>query len=1119
MATRFYGAFFLSVVALALATPAFAQTSGQFTGLVTDPSGGVVVSAKVTVTNPQTNFTRTEATNTSGVYNFPNLQPGVYNIRVEMQGFQAEIRSNVELQVQQVARLDFQLQVGAVSQAVEVTGGAPLLNTEDATIGTVIENQRIVDLPLNGRNFLQLVALSPNVSTAFANGGQSSSREGGDRSTQQLSISGNRREWNYFTLDGISNTDVNFNSYLFLPSIDALQEFKVETGVYSAEFGREVGQVNVSTKSGTNEYHGTLWEFLRNNKLDALPFGFTKVRPTSSPFKWNQYGFTLGGPIQIPKIFNGKNRLFFLANYEGFRLRNQTQGVYNVPSVAMRSGNFSELLPGTTIKDPLNNNVPFANNIIPTSRLDPISIGLLQFYPAPNQPGTSLVSNYLALDNNITNKDQFTSRIDFVESAKSNWYGRYSWDDEYILNPALDLNGHFTSTTAYQALIDNTRILKPTLVNEFRMGFNHFFNDIGGQLNNVRDPIKQLGIPVPDPPALAWGTPAVGILGFSGFGDDSNSPYVNNNTTFQWTDNVSWTRGTHSLKFGADIRRDRYNQEGNQFPRSSPGFQNQATGYGMADYMLGYMYNNADAAGLANTQLRATSQAYYVTDTWKVRSNLTVSVGLRYEFVPPWTDKHPNLLNAYIPLNAAVANITDPNLQPIFVRPGTGDFYQDMPIRFNPNLPVERTNSLLGSRLIGASYTNFAPRLGIAWSPSSKWTVRLGAGIFYAQDIGNAVFDMGRNFVGRFTVTESNHNLTWENPIAANGTTPCGNIAPLVCINQPLGLVHNHDHQTPYIEQYEANFQHQLSSSMVLEVGYLGTQGHVLQRFSYLANQPVLGPAPVAQRFPFPEWGLIQGVVNGGDSNYHSLAVKFTRRLANGLTILSGYTFSKSIDNGSGVRTLGTDGLFPQNAYCLSCERGRSIFDQRHRLVTSVVYDLPFGKGKAFLNQGIASKVVGGWQLNSIVTYGTGFPLTIVPGSDRSQTTTGYDRTNATGISPALGNPTPGEWFNIAAFSLQPLGTYGTAGRNVAQGPGIFDWDFSTLKNFYFTERRYLQFRFEVFNFLNHPNFGDPNNTLGNDKTDNNGVPIAGSGSFGTINSTRQGIDMRELQFSLKLIF
>ncbi len=364
----------IAAVWMALAMPSFGQTFGQITGLVTDPSGAVVVGAAVMVTNPQTSFTRQENTNGSGIYTFPNLLPGLYDVKVETQGFQAEIRRGVELQVEQVARLDFQLQVGAVAQTLEITTGAPLLNTEDATVGTVIENQRIVDLPLNGRNFLQLVALSPNVSAGFANGGQSSARLGGDRSSQQLSVSGNRREWNYYTLDGMDNTDVDFNSYLFLPSIDALQEFKVQTGVYSAEFGREIGQINVSTKSGTNEYHGTMWEFIRNNDIDALPFGFTSKVPTSAPLRWNQYGFTLGGPIQIPKLFNGKNRLFFMANYEAFREHNQTQSVYTNPSTAMWGGDFSQILPKPVITDPLANNQPFANNIIPTSRLDPISV-------------------------------------------------------------------------------------------------------------------------------------------------------------------------------------------------------------------------------------------------------------------------------------------------------------------------------------------------------------------------------------------------------------------------------------------------------------------------------------------------------------------------------------------------------------------------------------------------------------------------------------------------------------------------------------------------------------------------------------------------------------------------
>ncbi len=362
-----------------------------------------------------------------------------------------------------------------------------------------------------------------------------------------------------------------------------------------------------------------------------------------------------------------------------------------------------------------------------------------------------------------------------------------------------------------------------------------------------------------------------------------------------------------------------------------------------------------------------------------------------------------------------------------------------MPIRFNPNIPIAR-DGRLGDRLMQANYKNFAPRLGIAWSPTPKWTIRAGAGIFYVQDIGNAVFDMGRNFVGRFQPTENNHNLTWENPLGANGVNPCGTVPPLICVSQPLVLVHAYDRRTPYVEQYEFNVQRQIGNSTVVEVGYLGSQGHQLQRFAYLANQPLPGTTPVAQRWPFPEFGLIQGAVNGDDSNYHSLAAKVTRRYANGLTVLVSYTFSKAIDDSSGIRTLGSDPLFPQNSYCLSCDRGLAIFDQRQRFVTSVVYELPFGKGRKVLNQGLASHLIGGWGLNSIITKGSGFPQTIVPGSDRSQTTTGYDRItqparvgSSTILRQRSGSTSPPSRFSRSAPTETPAAT-SSSGRESSVG-------------------------------------------------------------------------------------
>ncbi len=331
----------LFLIGLVACFPAFGQTLGEITGEVKDSAAAAIVGARVTVTNTGTKATREAATNEAGIYSFPALQPGTYDVRVEHPGFRAAMNPNVELQVQQTARIDFNLQLGQVSDSVEITDSAVLLNTEDATVGTVIENKRIVELPLNGRDYLQLIALSPNVSAGFADGGQSDGRQGGTRANEQFSIAGQRREFNYFTLDGVDNTDVNFNTYIIQPSVDALQEFKVQTGIYPAEFGRATSQINVSTKPGGNRYHGSLFEFLRNDVVDAKPYDFSGSAPAKSPFKWNQYGFTLSGPISIPKLFNGRDRLFFMSNYDAFRERRQDNGLFSVPDNLMRNGDFS----------------------------------------------------------------------------------------------------------------------------------------------------------------------------------------------------------------------------------------------------------------------------------------------------------------------------------------------------------------------------------------------------------------------------------------------------------------------------------------------------------------------------------------------------------------------------------------------------------------------------------------------------------------------------------------------------------------------------------------------------------------------------------------------------------
>ena len=596
------------IVLLSSASFSSAQTFGQISGQVTDASGGILVGATVVVTNTETNAVREALTNSAGNYVFPNLLPGVYSLRVDLQGFQPKVMNKIELQVQQTVRLDVSLSLGSVEVAVEVSGTSPMINITDATVGTVVDNRQIVELPLNGRNFINLVSLSQNVSSDFAggNGGGASGRQGGDRTTQNFSIAGQRREYNHYTLDGIVNQDVNFNTYAFLPSIDSVEEFKVQTGVYSAEFGREAAQVNVSTKSGTNAYHGTIFEFIRNDAFDAAPYAFTSVRPETAPFKWNQFGFTLGGPVQIPGVYNGANKLFFMVNYEGFRLRQQQQVLYNTPTVAMRNGDFSGA--PVAIRDPASG-LLFPGNIIPQDRLDATSRGLLEFYPEPNVPGAGLSNNHLALQNHRTDKDQFTTRVDFAEGAKSFWFGRYSWTDELVASPALKDNGTKVETNVKQVMVSNTRTLSPALVNEFRFGATKFYNNLAQDLQYERNIHEEFGLGLFIPPPIGWGLPSFTVAGFSGFGAGAAVPFTGDNHIYQWIDTLSWIKGNHSMKFGAEIRRDHYNMIGTQEIRGSLIIDSPATGYGFADFMLGRLSRTASAGALGEAIYRQVSQS------------------------------------------------------------------------------------------------------------------------------------------------------------------------------------------------------------------------------------------------------------------------------------------------------------------------------------------------------------------------------------------------------------------------------------------------------------------------------------------------------------------------------
>lgn len=1126
-----------TLLAMLCALAASAQTLGDLSGEVRDPSGALVPGVRITLTNAATNATRQTTTNEAGFYAFPALQPGVYTIRAEKEGFRAYVRTGLEIQVQLSSRVDIELQVGAVTESVEVRAETVLLQTEDATVGTVIENKRIVELPLNGRNALQLVSLAPNVSFGFPAAGQAGARQGGIRAEQSVAVAGHRAQFNRFTLDGVENTDPNFNTIVVMPSVDALQEFKVQTGIYPAEFGRAATQINMSTKPGGNEYHGTLFYFFRNEKLDAKNYAFTAARPPKDPFKWNQFGFTLGGPVRVPGLFDGRNRLFFMTNYEWFRQRRQVQAVYSLPSPAMRNGNFTDVVttPNAAIRtlgifDPLTRAVingvntaqPFPNNTIPASRIHPISKALLEFYPEPNLPNPDLRNNRVQAQGQPINRDQFVGRFDWVESANSQWFGRYSWGDENQTAEALKLNGSKIVTNFEQYMVTNTRVLSPSTVNEARVAFSRFYNTNGPELAFTRDVVGELKIPgLASGPPVQWGIPNISLQGvYSGFGNDSEGPYEINNSVLQLVDNFSIIRGRHSLKFGGEVRRDRYFQVGNQFARGQFTFTNNATrdlatsgrtGDNFADFLLGETYQAEAAVSIARARFQTWSMALYVDDTWRLSSRLTLNFGLRYELTPPWEDQTGNLFNGIVPLDAHLTldnpNVTDRSLYPFFMRqaPSRQNCYEGVNIRW-PEIDV-RCDGSLGRRLVGIDRNDFAPRVGITWAPSSRWVFRAGFGTFYSQDTGNPRFDMARNLAGRLrdnSRTDFPH-LNWNNALASIA----GGVANVF---RPYTFANPYDRRTPYSNQWTFNIQRELGGNMVFEAGYMGNSSRRLESLRAVNEARPANPAvdrrTIAQRSPFPNFGRIQLVDNGGFGTYHSLGVKLTRRYSNGLTFLNSYTWAKAIDTATAIRNHGGDTLFPQNSYCRNCEKARSSHDTRHRFVSSLLYDLPVGRGRRVsIENPVLNAIAGGWQISSILTLQTGFPVTVTNGQDASNTGAFFDRPNSTGRKAELprGQQDPQRFFDTTAFFPNAPGTHGNVGRNTLTGPGVIGWDFSALKNFPLrSESRYFQLRFEWFNFPNHPNWGLPNTNIA-------------SGGFGQITSTRT--NMRQLQLAAKIIF
>jgi len=1014
-----------------------AQTAGVVSGHVSDASGAVIPQATITLKNVDTSGVRSTVTTGTGDYTFPDVPPGIYNISAKHAGFKTGTTNNVEVQVQQSVRLDFTLQVGEITQTIEVTASAVLLQAENATLGTVIENAAVNELPLNGRNYLSLVALTSNANTLAPASGQASARMGTDRATQSISVGGQRIMWDYYTLDGVNNTDPDFVTYVALPSLDGIQEFKVQTGVYSAEFGHEATQVNVVSKSGTNTYHGAMYDFIRNNTADANPYWFPyNATPlTVYPFKWNDYGFELDGAIRIPKLYNGKDKFFFMVDDEWRKIRQTNLGSATLPSPAIAGGDFTGFTTAAgvpvIIYDPATGDANgfgktqiscggVLNKICP-NRITSQSAALLQYLGTSTTPyysGGKVVANYGYTTLGPQDRQGLTVRGDYIQSQKSQYAFRYSSGKEDILNTGFMGAGSKIITNYYQYMGSNTWTLTPHIVNEARFGYTHFFNSLGLLAAYTTDVVDGLGIPgLKGGDPSTWGIPDVAfnsgpagttpaIWGAAGgLGDrGGDGPYVLSDPTWQIVDNISWMKGKHSFRFGFEYNRQTFNQLGNQFSRGqfssepiSTALQSGTVGHAtlsggdaLADFLLGDLYQSTVAVAVADANYVRNVWAFYGDDTYKLTPKLTISAGLRYELTPPWNDTFGNDFNIDVQVMPQLGDISTTYQQsqwPFYVRQGNcaqSDVYSGLAIRWITTLgpaPVCSNGLLPNGPLLDTQHLNFAPRFGIAYSPDAKTVIRTAYGIFYTQDIGNAYFDMARNIAGRVTYTNTdsasgifgNSSLTWANATPGAGGGAIANLPPSTAFANAVS------HKTSYTQQYLLNIQRQVGQEWSFETGFQGALSRHLYGFK---NANVATPygyigsgtaTSVAYRTPFANMGGIQYVHDWGTANYNAFSIKATRRFSKGLNVTASYTLSKSLDETSGVRSQGNEQLFPQNNECLYCDYGRSAFDVHNRIVGSALYELPIGPGKLVpVNNKALNAAIGGWQVGGIFTHQTG---------------------------------------------------------------------------------------------------------------------------------------------------
>ena len=1098
------------VLILVLAPAAYSQVASRITGTVQDQTGAVIPGVNVTLTNVNTNVSQSTTSNEVGRYAFPNLGSGLYQIIAEAAGFKTASSTELRLEVNQTLEFDLAMEIGEVTEQVEVTGIAPLLQTSDSQVGGVIENKQVVDLPLAARDIMQLALTVAGVVESTDNNRHQTERATWNGS---FSVHGISADYNQYLFDGMSAKEHQHATNSFAPNIDMIQEMKVETSNYSSEFGSEAGgQLNIVSKSGTNDVHGSLFWFNRNNATGARA-RFADETPFQNR---NTFGVVVGGPI-------AKDKTFGLFSYEEVRLRKGFAQDTTVPTPAMKAGDFSALL-GTdssnSVPIPIydwTTGQPFPNNTLPSSRLHPLSVGFIgEFIPDPNRAGAGgirPINNYQFNDTQKTDTPQLSARVDHNFSANDRIFYRFSWSDTDTIAPQVwPAFGYAQNNAVYHTVLNYSKTLSPTSILEFKAGYSRF-NQIELTENAfVEDVSARLGLRGACAQPACWHAPYWRMQDTSGFstmgnpsgvtrGQGVSAPRGWKNEIFELGGRYYVTKGNHNLRVGMDVRkyRDTFPEAirpagdtrfNGQWTRSSvPGAMGpDSRGFAFADAMLGLPRTINASVDIFDPNFSSFSFFPWVQDDWKVNSKLTLNFGLRYERAGRPFSRNDSISN-FLEVGPGEGRIMTPASRP--PPAGFSDTFITAPAEFSRALMHNDNN-------------NFAPRVGFAYKATGNTVVRGAYGLFSQRD--NACTWIGISINSPWIRTGSVTLDVNQNDL---DTFPVDDLGPVVNFvvpgSKPSVIAMTTVWEDAYVQQWNLYVDHSISNSMVAKIGYVGNHAVGLRRQNSPFNSPPPGPGGIQGRRPFQQLSRITMRDTDGQSNYHGLELQLEKRYAQGITFVTAYTFSKVIDNLNNMNH-----WFGGNP---DLNRGPSRLHMSDRFTFSGIYELPFGRGRRYGREmpGAANAILGGWDISSIVVLRTGNALSASTGGNIANT----DRISQ--VPHLIGDPNlprgdrswDGSFFRTGdnVWARPAQFTLGSAGVRPLFGPGNRRWDFSVYKKHRFSEDGMeVQIRAEFFNFTNHPNMGNPGTRLG-------------SASFGRVLSTWGLDNPREIQFGIKLLF